>query len=397
MNSIYTVTQINRYISFRLKEDQVLSGLMIKGEISGFVHHRSGHFYFTLKDEQTQIKAVMFRNFSSRLAFEPENGMSVIVMGSVQVYEASGQYQVYVTDIQPDGIGAAYLATEQLKARLAEEGLFDAALKKPIPDFPARIGVITSKTGAALQDILNIIGRRCPLVEVTVFGCLVQGEYAPDSICEALLQADLYGCDVLICGRGGGSYEDLMAFNSEKVARTAAGLVTPLISAVGHETDTTIIDFVADLRAPTPSAAAELAVPDMEHIKENLRNMGLALDGAAAGLLQRKREALRRYADTLERLRPEAKLRAVQGSISLMKERLEGAMQQYIRICENRVAAAAMRLELLDPMKIMSSGYSLVYRGEALVKSTKQLHEGDNVRIMLSDGYADAVIERTGK
>ena len=397
MNSIYTVTQINRYISFRLKEDQVLSGLMIKGEISGFVHHRSGHFYFTLKDEQTQIKAVMFRNFSSRLAFEPENGMSVIVMGSVQVYEASGQYQVYVTDIQPDGIGAAYLATEQLKARLAEEGLFDAALKKPIPDFPARIGVITSKTGAALQDILNIIGRRCPFVEVTVFGCLVQGEYAPDSICEALLQADAYGCDVLICGRGGGSYEDLMAFNSEKLARTAAGLVTPLISAVGHETDTTIIDFVADLRAPTPSAAAELAVPDMEHIKENLRNMGLALDGAAAGLLQRKREALRRYADTLEKLRPEAKLGAVQGSISLAGERLEGAMQQYIRICENRVAAAAMRLELLDPMKIMSSGYSLVYRGEALVKSTEQLHEGDNVRIMLSDGYADAVIERTGK
>ena len=375
----------------------MLSGLMIKGEISGFVHHRSGHFYFTLKDEQTQIKAVMFRNFSSRLAFEPENGMSVIVMGSVQVYEASGQYQVYVTDIQPDGIGAAYLATEQLKARLAEEGLFDAALKKPIPDFPARIGVITSKTGAALQDILNIIGRRCPFVEVTVFGCLVQGEYAPDSICEALLQADAYGCDVLICGRGGGSYEDLMAFNSEKVARTAAGLVTPLISAVGHETDTTIIDFVADLRAPTPSAAAELAVPDMEHIKENLRNMGLALDGAAAGLLQRKREALRRYADTLEKLRPEAKLGAVQGSISLAGERLEGAMQQYIRICENRVAAAAMRLELLDPMKIMSSGYSLVYRGEALVKSTEQLHEGDNVRIMLSDGYADAVIERTGK
>lgn len=375
----------------------MLSGLMIKGEISGFVHHRSGHFYFTLKDEQTQIKAVMFRNFSSRLAFEPENGMSVIVMGSVQVYEASGQYQVYVTDIQPDGIGAAYLATEQLKARLAEEGLFDAALKKPIPDFPARIGVITSKTGAALQDILNIIGRRCPLVEVTVFGCLVQGEYAPDSICEALLQADAYGCDVLICGRGGGSYEDLMAFNSEKVARTAAGLVTPLISAVGHETDTTIIDYVADLRAPTPSAAAELAVPDMEHIKENLRNMGLALYGAAAGLLQRKREALRRYADTLEKLRPEAKLRAVQGSISLARERLEGAMQQYIRICENRVAAAAMRLELLDPMKIMSSGYSLVYRGEALIKSTGQLHEGDNVRIMLSDGYADAVIERTGK
>lgn len=233
MSSILTVSQLNRYMSFKIKEDTKLRGLLVKGEISGFTHHmRTGHFYFTLKDGTSSIKAVMFSSYAASLKFMPQSGMNVIVMGSLQVFERDGVYQLYVTDIQPDGIGAQYLAFEQLKEKLAAEGLFEPVYKKPLPKFPKRVGIVTAKGGAALRDILNILGRRYPFCEAVIFPCVVQGEYAVDSICEALEFADSSGCDVIICGRGGGSPEDLFAFNSEKIARTVFAMKTPVISAV---------------------------------------------------------------------------------------------------------------------------------------------------------------------
>ncbi|MBR6789350.1 MAG: exodeoxyribonuclease VII large subunit, partial [Oscillospiraceae bacterium] len=263
MNDILTVSQINQYLKQTLDEDVQLKSIFIRGEISNFTHHlKSGHFYFTLKDAKSAIKAVMFKWNASQLRFKPSNGMSVIIFGSVQFYERDGVCQIYCTDMQPDGIGALYTAYEQLKAKLEGEGLFDPSHKKQLPAFPKRIGVITAKTGAALQDVINILSRRYPLGELVLIPALVQGEQAPASICTALKQAENAELDLLIVGRGGGSIEDLWAFNDERVARTVYACPIPVISAVGHETDYTICDFVADLRAPTPSAAAELAVPD---------------------------------------------------------------------------------------------------------------------------------------
>ena len=273
MSSIMTVSQLNRYIAFKLKEDRNLRGILISGEISNFTNHaKTGHLYFTLKDQESAIKAVMFNSMASRLKFSPVSGMKVIISANVQVYERDGAYQLYVNDMQPDGIGALYLAVEQLKQKLSEEGLFDESLKKSLPAFPQKIGIITSVDAAALQDILNILSRRYPIAEVKIYPCLVQGENAAASISAALSAADK-GCnDILIVGRGGGSLEDLMAFNSEIVVRSIFNCVTPVISSVGHETDTTLSDYVADLRAPTPSAAAELAVPDMSVIMSYLNS-----------------------------------------------------------------------------------------------------------------------------
>lgn len=259
-----TVTQLNRYIKAKLSLDPKLSGLTVKGELSNFkCHQKSGHFYFTLKDEFCAVKAVMFRQNASRVRFAPEDGMKVIVTCSVQVYERDGVYQLYCEAMQPDGIGELYLAFEQRKEKLQKEGLFDPAHKRPLPRYPKRIGVVTSKTGAALQDILNILRRRYPIAEVVLFSALVQGEEAPASIVQGIRSAGKCSdLDVLIVGRGGGSMEDLWAFNDEAVAHAAYDSPVPVVSAVGHEVDFTILDFVADLRAPTPSAAAELCTPE---------------------------------------------------------------------------------------------------------------------------------------
>ena len=265
---IITVGQLNRYVKSLLDADENLYNLYLVGEISNFTdHYKSGHFYFSLKDEDAQIKAVMFRNNASRVRFRVENGMRVIVRGRVSMYEAAGQYQIFVDDMQPDGVGALNLAFEQLKEKLQKEGLFDAAHKKPIPKMPKRVGVITSATGAAVQDILNILGRRFPLAEVVLASVLVQGEGAHEQLIAAIQEFNRNKCaDVLIIGRGGGSTEDLWEFNNEDLARAVYASKIPVISAVGHETDFTICDFVADLRAPTPSAAAELAVPDQNEV-----------------------------------------------------------------------------------------------------------------------------------
>ena len=393
MSSILTVSQLNRYMSFKLKEDTKLRGLLVKGEISGFTHHmRTGHFYFTLKDGTSSVKAVMFSSYAGSLKFMPQSGMNVIVMGSLQVFERDGVYQLYVTDIQPDGIGAQYLAFEQLKEKLAAEGLFEPIYKKPLPKFPKRIGIVTAKGGAALRDILNILGRRYPLCEAVIFPCVVQGEYAVDSICEALEFADSSGCDVIICGRGGGSPEDLFAYNSEKIARTVFAMNTPVISAVGHETDTTLIDFVSDLRAPTPSAAAELAVPDTASLSASVDSYKNALDNAFATAIARKRHELMTIESELKNYAPSAALSAMREKLASNEIRLSEAMKSCIEKKKAVIGSRAAALDSLSPLKIMSRGYSLVYKENELIKSADELSEGDRITVKFADNEASAVI-----
>lgn len=393
MSSILTVSQLNRYMSFKIKEDTKLRGLLVKGEISGFTHHmRTGHFYFTLKDSSSSIKAVMFSSYAASLKFMPQSGMNVIVMGSLQIFERDGVYQLYVTDIQPDGIGAQYLAFEQLKEKLASEGLFEPVYKKPLPKFPKRVGIVTAKGGAALRDILNILGRRYPFCEAIVFPCVVQGEYAVDSICEALEFADSSGCDVIICGRGGGSPEDLFAFNSEKIARTVFAMNTPVISAVGHETDTTLIDFVSDLRAPTPSAAAELAVPDTASLSAAVDSYKNALDNAFATVIARKRHELMAIESELKNYAPSAALSAMREKLASNEIRLSEAMKSCFEKKKAVIGSRAAALDSLSPLKIMSRGYSLVYKENELIKSADELSEGDRITVRFADNEASAVI-----
>lgn len=393
MSSILTVSQLNRYMSFRIKDDPKLRSIMIRGEISGFKHHSAtGHFYFTLKDEASAVKAIMFSSFASRVRFMPQNGMSVIAVGSIQVFERDGVYQLYVTDMQPEGVGAMYLAAEQLKEKLSAEGLFDERYKKPIPRFPSKIGVVTAKNGAALQDILNILGRRYPVCSAVIFPCLVQGEYAPSSICEALRDADISGCDVIICGRGGGSAEDLSAFNSEDVARCVFNMQTPVISAVGHETDITVIDFVSDLRAPTPSAAAELAVPDMTALYDSVDMYEKSLSAAFGAYIDRRRRELHETEIRLNGFYPAAKLARSRERVRALEARLSEAMKVFIAKKDSEIAKRAARLDELSPLKIMARGYSLVYKGEQLIRSADSLKAGDEITVRFAEGSAEAVI-----
>lgn len=394
MSAVLTVTQLNRYIAFKLKEDVNLRGKLIRGEISNFTNHtKSGHFYFTLKDGESSVKAVMFSNMASRLPFMPKSGMRVIVSADVRVYERDGVYQLYVTDMQPDGAGALYLALEQLKERLSQEGIFDEAGKKPLPSLPKKIGIVTSTEAAALQDMLNILARRYPLAEVTVFPAAVQGETAPDSICRALRYADGRGMDLIICGRGGGSFEDLSAFNTEAVARCLYGCSTPVISAVGHETDFTVADMAADLRAPTPSAAAELAAPDITFLYGRLNALEKALTDSFRSRLDESYQKLENTARRLERLDPKYRASRLKEKFLQAEKRLEAAFRLKLTTCGGLLAEKAAALDGLSPLKTLSRGYSLVYSGSKLVKSADELSSGDRVDIRLSDGTVSAVID----
>lgn len=394
MSAVLTVTQLNRYIAFKLKEDANLRGKLIRGEISNFTNHtKSGHFYFTLKDGESSVKAVMFSNMASHLPFMPKSGMRVIVSADVRVYERDGLYQLYVTDMQPDGAGALYLALEQLKERLSREGIFDEAGKKPLPSLPKKIGIVTSTEAAALQDMLNILARRYPLAEVTVFPAAVQGETAPDSICRALRYADGRGMDLLICGRGGGSFEDLSAFNTEAVARCLYDCNTPVISAVGHETDFTVADMAADLRAPTPSAAAELAAPDITFLYGRLNALEKALTDGFRSRLDEKYQKLENTARRLERLDPKYRASRLKENFFQAEKRLEAAFRLKLTACGGLLAEKAAALDGLSPLKTLSRGYSLVYSGDKLVKSADELSAGDRVDIRLSDGTVSAVIK----
>lgn len=391
--AVLTVTQINRYISFKLKDDRNLQGIMVKGEISNFTnHYRTGHLYFTLKDGESSIKAVMFASAAARLKFSPEDGMSVIISGSVSVFERDGVYQLYVTDIQPDGAGANYLAVEQLKAKLSKLGIFDNAHKRPLPVMPKKIGVVTSKSGAALRDIINVLSRRYPIGELYIVNALVQGESAPDSVCRGILKAESAGCDVVIVGRGGGSIEDLGAFNTEKVAYAVYNCKVPVISAVGHETDFTIADLAADMRAPTPSAAAELAAPSAEQMAERLNIIERRMENSILKVIDIKSEKLINLNSRLMKFSPENKLKINNEKLTSLDNRLKSAVTSLMNKYEAQLNAEITALESLSPVKVLLRGYSLVYSEDKLISSAEQVDKGDIISVRLGKGELKAEI-----
>ena len=389
---ILSVTQINRYISFKFKDDKKLSGVMIKGEISNFTAHRSGHFYFTLKDKESSIKAVMFKSHAVNVKFMPENGMNVIAMGNISVFERDGIYQVYVTDIVPDGIGSVYVASEQLKAKLQKEGIFDQSAKRPIPQMPVKIGVVTSKTGAALQDIINILSRRYPIGELVLVPALVQGEGAADSISKALIQAGKFDCDVIILARGGGSLEDLTPFNTEKVAYAVYNSSVPVIPAVGHETDVTIADLAADLRAPTPSAAAEVVSVSKEQLNGNLNYYNEKLKNLIRIKLNNAEASLERLTERLIRFSPQFKIENNIRKFDDLQKRLDFAFIKIISDYENKYISRISQMEALSPIKVLKRGYSLIYKNSNIISNISKLECGDIIEIKMSDGTVKAKI-----
>ena len=387
-STVLSVTQLNTYIKSIIDGDSLLRSLYVVGEISNFTnHYRTGHFYLTLKDENCAVKAVMFASANRRLKFMPENGMKVIVRGRVSVFERDGQYQLYIDDMQPDGLGALNLAFEQLKNRLAQEGLFDERFKKPIPYRCMRIGVVTSATGAVIQDIRNVISRRYPLAEIILAPVQVQGASAASQIADAIERFNSGDyADVLIVGRGGGSLEDLWAFNEEIVARAVFKSRVPIISAVGHETDFTICDFVADLRAPTPSAAAELAVPD---IREDIAFVQTVVYECEATLLQRVNDEKERLEMIKERLRYRSPSMLIDQKIQTIDTLMTSALLSAQRKLDSetaRLSSTAARLDALSPLKVMARGYSIVTKDEKVVASSKALKKGDRITVGFSDG-----------
>lgn len=393
---VLSVSQLNRYVKSRMDADENLYNVFLVGEISNFTdHYKTGHYYFSLKDENAQIKAVMFRQNAIKLKFRPENGLKVIVRGRVSLYEAAGSYQVFVDDMQPDGVGALNLAFEQLKERLEQEGLFEAAHKKPIPRYPKRIGVITSETGAAVQDILQILGRRFPYAEVVLAPVLVQGDGAPAQMVEALDTLNtLQNIDVIIIGRGGGSAEDLWAFNDERLAYAVYRSKIPVISAVGHETDFTICDFVADLRAPTPSAAAELAVPDQTELRAELYGMLYRLQqSVTTGVRERRLQ--------LERLLQKSTLANPQTFFDTKRMHLLAQTTQFAHF-ENdilhrarvRLQENAAKLQALSPLAVLARGYSVTMQTDGtVITSTEQISANDNVNIQFQNGKAVCTVK----
>lgn len=392
--ALLTVSQINRYMASKIRDDMNLQRFMIKGEISNFTAHRSGHFYFTLKDSESVIKAVMFRSMASRLRFMPENGMHVILSAGLTVYERDGVYQLNVTDMQPEGVGAVRLQLEQRIKKLREEGLFDESAKRPIPPLPQTVGIITSGTGAALQDMLNILSRRCPIVQVKVFPVLVQGEQAPASICNALRIAEQHECDVLLLGRGGGSSEDLDAFNSESVAYAIYNCRIPVISAVGHETDVTIADAVADRRAPTPSAAAELAVPDIVHLHEKVKIAERQLRNVYTATLHMEMQRLTQLKSRLRIASPQQKFQLMEERRQRMTQQLRKNMQLLLERKLSEYTAQQEKLTQLDPLRILQRGYAAVYsETRTILPSITDMQVGDTIHIRMQDGEVTAKVE----
>lgn len=397
---LLTVSQLNRYLKSKFEEDSNLTSVFLTGELSNFTHHyKSGHLYFSIKDTTATIKAVMFSTQSARLRFLPQDGMKVIARGRVSIYEATGQYQLYVEDLQPDGVGALNLAYEQLKAKLEKEGLFAAERKQPIPAYPQRIGVVTSSTGAAVQDILNILSRRYPVAEVILAPVLVQGEGAAQEIADAIERFNALDCvDVLIVGRGGGSIEDLWAFNEERVARAVAASHIPIISAVGHETDFTICDFVADLRAPTPSAAAELAVPNREDLLQLLQSYRYTI----TQLLERRLSQWKQQVDLLSSspylASPDAWIRTRRESVALLTSRLRTAMKQNTAQQKTRMAVLVGKLEGLSPLKALNRGfvYAADKTGKLLTDAT-QVQVGDTIFLTMKNGKVRCVVDEVSR
>lgn len=391
---VLSVSQINFYIKSIIENDGSLQFVLVTGEISNLtVHQRSGHIYLSLKDRNSVISAVMFAGNARRLKFRLENGMKVICRGRISVYEPSGRYQLYIEDMQPDGVGALALAFEQLKSDLEKKGLFDPAHKKPLPKFPKTIGVITSPTGAAVQDITNIIRRRFPSADIVLAPVLVQGESAPEQLVRAVNKFSASKiADVVIIGRGGGSAEDLWAFNDEQLAYAVYNCETPIISGVGHETDSTICDFVADVRASTPSAAAELAVPD----RQELMSYYFKQKQYISAMLDRKiKTAQLRLENQQRRMSassPKLKAEQLEKQLSAKSEKLTRFMNIYISDKENKLIAAKGKLDGLNPLNVLNRGYAIAEKDEKIITSSKQLKNGDDFTVILSDGKINAKV-----
>lgn len=434
-----TVQALTKYVKRKFDADPHLRNVYVKGELSNVKLHPSGHIYFTLKDDKTRIQAAMFRSRSNTLQFKPENGMNVLITGDVTVFETAGSYQLYVQTMEPDGIGALYLAFEQLKKKLQQEGLFEERFKQPIPQVPQRIGLITAESGAALRDMYSTINRRFPMAEMYLFPALVQGRTAVPSIVKAIEQANqMANVDVLIVGRGGGSIEDLWTFNEEDVARAIFSSRIPIISAVGHETDTTIADFVADLRAPTPTAAAEMAVPDQlqlfQHLKNQQRSIYLAVQTVIKQLnkrletaqdaypLQYPERLYRPFIEKLDNLEdrlqrsseavvqgkrmnydrlfagfqyytPIRRIQLEQQQTKQLEMRLNRAAEHTIKQRQQHFVALMRMMQALNPLQVMERGFSIGYKDHEVIKSIQDVASGDQVTLQLADGSISTIVE----
>ena len=391
---VFTVTALNEYIKMKLETDEALMRVFIRGEISNFTNHKSGHFYFTVKDETSRIAAVMFRSSASKLAFIPENGMKVIVGGRVSAYVRDGQYQIYVDALEPDGVGALYIAYEQLKAKLGAEGLFDETKKKPLPRYPMRIGVITSPTGAAIRDIINILGRRFPIAEVVLYPSLVQGESAAPHLIEGLRYFnEKKNVNVIIIGRGGGSLEDLWAFNSEALVREVAASELPVISAVGHEIDFTLCDFAADRRAPTPSAAAELAVPERYELKRKLGNVTARLELLEGKKLELLRSTLERMKKSRALTDPRNFIDDKRMALGIAEDKLYNRITFLLERKKSALAGKTAKLDAMNPLSVLSRGYGAAFASDGtVIRSAAQVEKGSDISLMLSDGTVRATV-----
>lgn len=420
MKDYLTVTALTKYLKYKFDSDENLRKVYIKGEISNYKLHTTGHLYFSIKDENSIIKAIMFSSNAKKLTFEPKEGMKVLVTGTVSVYPATGSYQIYVEALEEDGIGNLYIEFEKLKAKLASEGLFDPKYKKTIPEFPMNIGIVTASTGAAIRDILSTIKRRYPICKTYLFPCLVQGEFASADIVSKIKEANNYDLDVLIVGRGGGSFEDLNCFNDEQVARTIFESKIPIISAVGHEVDFTIADFVADLRAPTPTGAAEMAVPNIVDLQNSINQYKIRLNESIYKTINLKKlyldsiknsyiikNPLLMYQNVIQKVETITdKLNTIMlKKINIEKINLENMKNNYIiknpnvlyidkqKELDNIIA----KLNLLNPLNILDRGYNITYKDNHVVTSIKEIKENDNLNIKMKDGNLKVTVNEVIK
>lgn len=393
MDHVYTVTQINLYIKDMFARDYALNRIYVKGEVSNCKYHTSGHIYFTLKDSKGQMACVMFAGQRSGLAFRLQEGQSVIVLGSISVYERDGKYQMYAREILLDGAGVLYQKFEELKKQLDIEGLFDQEFKKSIKQYPNKVGIVTAKTGAAIQDMINVTTRRNPYVQLILYPALVQGEAAAASIVKGIKYLDSYGVDTIIVGRGGGSIEDLWAFNEEVVARAIFSCNTPIISAVGHETDTTIADYVADLRAPTPSAAAELVTGDIRDLFDDIQSYKRTLQFHMRQKLQIARNQLRQYQLQLEHVSPLYQVNQKRQYLMDRENRLQYLMKQRVLENRHRLDILTERMKGLSPLDKLSKGYAIVTdEKQNVIRSVNGLKAGDAIKVELMDGDVTASV-----
>ncbi len=395
---IFTISEVNTYIKASMEADPKLSTIYVRGEISNYKFHSSGHQYMTLKDEGAVLRAVIFKFDGAKLKFRPENGMKIIAKGRITVFPRDGQYQLYISDMIPDGMGALSVAFEQLKKKLSQEGLFNPEYKKPLPAYPERIALVTSPTGAAVRDMLRILKARYPIAKVIVCPVLVQGPEAPADICAAIEYLNEHKlCDVMICGRGGGSLEDLWAFNDEGVARAIFASKIPVISAVGHEPDVTISDFVADLRAATPSNAAELAVPDCVALKASLSETDSRVTRSVLNKIQLYRQYLKNTAEKPVLTSPVRYFQDKRMLLDFTADKLRSLMEQSVSRRKERFARLTAALDAMSPLKVISRGYSLATKNDGtLVKDASDVEVGDSIKVKLMRGELDCIVEKKG-